>query len=389
MSRVVIAGGGLGGFRVARSLRDSGFDGQVVIVSDEVHLPYDRPPLSKQLLAGAFTAGDCALPGRTDDVDWRLGAAATDLRLDASELVLADQSVISYDHLVLATGRRARPWPGRAPANGVRVLRNLEDVANLESDLDGARSVVVVGAGFIGCEVAATLRQRGIEVSIVGIESQPMPVIGAVGGAAARELHEQNGVRWHLNSTVTEIQGEDRVSGVRLGTGDVLPADVVLVSIGSLPNTEWLVGAGLTVTDGVLPVDELCRAQTDKGPADNVWAVGDIAAWPDPSGRGLRCVEHWSNARDMADTVAANILGSNRRLQTLPAFWSDQYDVKFKSVGFLRDADEFIAAEEDRERCALLIEARREGVVVGAVGLNMNKAILRYQRLLRQQFSAV
>lgn len=387
MRHVVVVGASLAGFRVGRSLRDAGFTDAITLIGDEEHLPYDRPPLSKALLAGNVSDDQCRLPGRTDDLTWRLGVPVHGVEFDRRAVTLADGTEQPFDDLVIATGRRARSWPGRKPATGVFTLRSLGDVASFAAAAVPGSRVVIIGAGFIGCEVAATLRARDVEVTVVDVSATPMPVIGPEAGAHARQLHERHGVRWRLEASVDAIEGEDRVTGVRLGDGEVLDADLVLVSIGSVPNTEWLANSPLDVDSGVVRVDPLCQALDRSGtPIAGVWAAGDVAAWIHPHSEGHVCVEHWSNARDMGDRVAANLVldGSDRKpLTSVPAFWSDQYDVKIKSVGYLRGADELAVVAEDTDRNSLVIEARRGSEVVGAIGFNATKAVLGYQRALR------
>jgi NADPH-dependent 2,4-dienoyl-CoA reductase/sulfur reductase-like enzyme len=389
--RIVIVGAGLAGFRSALSLRENGFDGQVVILGDEVHRPYDRPPLSKQLLAGTFTQAQCLLRGEARDVTWRLGEAASGLDREASEVILADGGRLGYDALIVATGRRSRSWPGALPAAGIHMLRSFEDVAAFSGAVGPTSRVVIIGAGFIGCEVAATLRTRDLDVTVVDVSKSPMPVLGAEVGERAVRLHESHGVRFRLGVGVHQIEGEDQVTGVVLEDGERLPADVVLVAIGSEPNTEWLGDAGLSIDRGVLVCDATCTVLDASGqPVESVLAVGDAAAWPHPHASGAVCIEHWSNARDMADAAATNVLLAHQdrqELRSVPAFWSDQYNVKIKAVGFLRAADTFSLISQDAEKPALLIEASRNGEVVAAIGFNMNRAIVGYQRDLAAAWS--
>lgn len=384
--RVVVVGAGLAGWRAAQALDASDFAGEVVVVGDESHRPYDRPPLSKQLLAGTFSTDDCMLAGEAPSVTWRLGVPVAGLDRDASEVVLADGERLSYDRLVVATGRRARSWPGEAPSSGVHTLRSFEDVTRLEAALTPESRVVIIGAGFIGCEVAATLRSRDLPVTIVDVADQPMPVLGPEAGARAVRLHESHGVQFRLDSGVSLIEGDDHVTGVVLEDGETLPADVVLVAIGSVPNSEWLDGSGLKLDRGVVVCDETGTVLDESGaPVPDVLAAGDVAAWPHPHASGAVCIEHWSNARDMGDTVATNALvehADRAPIVSVPAFWSDQYDVKIKSAGYLRGADELVLVSEDPEKPSLLVEALREGEVLGAIGFNMNRAMIGYQRNL-------
>ncbi|KAF0957005.1 NAD(P)/FAD-dependent oxidoreductase [Rhodococcus sp. T7] len=387
MRHVVVVGAGLAGFRVGRSLRDAGFTGEITLIGDEEHLPYDRPPLSKALLAGSVTGDQCRLPGRTDDLTWRLGAPVHGVDFDVRALTLGDGTDQPFDELVIATGRRARPWPGRKPATGVFTLRSLGDVAAFTAAAAPGSRVVIIGAGFIGCEVAATLRARDVEVTVVDVSDTPMPVIGPEAGAFARQLHERHGVRWRLGTGVDSIEGDEYVTGVRLADGELLEADAVLVSIGSVPNTEWLADSPVDTDGGVVHVDDICRVLDRAGsPLSGVWAAGDVAAWVHPHAGTHVCVEHWSNARDMADRVAANLVVDHpgrAPLVSVPAFWSDQYDVKIKSVGYLRAADELVVVAQDADRNSLVVEARRGSEVVGAIGFNATKAVLGYQRALR------
>lgn len=390
MGRVVVVGAGLAGFRVGRSLRQAGFDGEVIIVGDEPHLPYDRPPLSKRRLAGDMTDDQCRLPGEMGDMSWRLGAAAESVDT-GRRVVNTAAGVVSYDALVVASGRRARTWPGLTPADGVYTLRSLADVAALSGAITPGVHVTIIGAGFIGCEVAATLRERGTEVTIVEPSKSPMPVIGRDAGARARVLHERHGVRWRLGRSVHSIEGKPGLKTVVLDDGEVLTSAIVLVAIGSVANIEWLDGSPVDLRDGVVKVDWNCRALDERGrPVDGVWAAGDVAAWEHPHAGRHVCIEHWSNARDMADRVAASIVGSvepSEPLRSVPSFWSDQYDVKIKSVGLLGAAEEFTVVDEDPDRSMLVVEGRRANELVGAVAFNAPKAILKYQRALRDAFS--
>lgn len=389
MQDVVVVGGGLAGFRFAQGLREAGYDGRVTIVSDEKHLPYDRPPLSKQLLAGTYTEEQCALPGDAPDVTWVLGRRAERLDRERRVVILDDGAEVAYDGLLIATGRRARSWNGPMPASGVHTLRDLEDTAAFRSAIDADAKVVIVGAGFIGCEVAATLRKEGVDVTIVDVASHPMPVMGPEVGARAATIHEAQGVRFRLGRGVAGFEGDDRVTGVRLEDGELLEATVVLVAVGSVPNSEWFVDAGLSMDRGVVVCDANCTVLDAEGqPVPEIVAAGDIAAWPHHHGEGAVCIEHWSNARDMADLAARNLLlplderTPMAATASVPTFWSDQYDVKIKSAGFLRAVDAWTIVAEDPEKPSLLAEGHRNGELVGAIAFNMNRSIIGYQRQL-------
>jgi len=386
---VVVVGGGLAGYRFAQSLRESGYDAKLTIVCDEEHRPYDRPPLSKQLLAGTYTEEQCALPGDAPDVTWVFGRRAARLDRERSTVVLDDGAELSYDGLLIATGRRARAWQGELPASGVHTLRDLSDTAAFRASIGPDAKVVIIGAGFIGCEVAATLRKEGLDVTVVDVAPYPMPVMGAEIGARAARIHESHGVQFRLGRGVAAVEGQDRVTGVLLDDGELLEASVVLIAVGSVANSEWLEGSGVAMERGVVTCDATCSVLDEDGTVlADVMAAGDVAAWPHHHGEGAVCIEHWSNARDMADLAARNILlpadarSPMASLASVPTFWSDQYDVKIKSAGFLRAADRWTIVSEDAEKPSLLVEGHRGDELVGAVAFNMNRSIINYHRAL-------
>lgn len=389
MRDVLVVGGGLAGFRFAQELRATGYDGRLTVVSDEAHQPYDRPPLSKQLLAGEWSEENCALPGQVPDLTWVLGKRASGLDRSRRVVTLDDGSELAYDGLLIATGRRARDWPGDLPGSGVHTLRNLGDTAAFRADITPGARVVIIGAGFIGCEVAATLRKEGIDVTVVDVSAYPMPAMGPDIGARAVAIHESRGVKFRLGVGVQSIEGEERVTGVRLDSGEALPATVVLIAVGSKPNSEWLEGSGVAIERGVVVCDATCSVlDVDGNVVPEIVAAGDIAAWPHPHGDGPVCIEHWSNARDMADVAARNLgLEPAERapiasLASVPTFWSDQYDVKIKAAGYLRAVDRWTVVSEDPEKPSLLAEGHRGNQLVAAVAFNMNRSIINYQREL-------
>jgi len=386
---VVVVGGGLAGYRFAQTLRETGYDGKLTIVSDEEHRPYDRPPLSKQLLAGTWTEDQCTLPGEAPDVTWVLGRRGARLDRERSVLVLDDGEELAYDGLLIATGRRARAWQGELPASGVHTLRDLTDTAAFRASIGADSKVVIIGAGFIGCEVAATLRKEGLDVTVVDVAPHPMPVMGAEIGARAARIHEAHGVRFRLGRGVDAVEGDDRVTGVRLDDGELLEATVVLIAVGSVPNSEWLEGSGIALERGVVTCEATCSVLDEDGHVvAEIMAAGDVTAWPHRHGEGAVCIEHWSNARDMADLAARNLQlevverSPMASLASVPTFWSDQYDVKIKSAGFLRAADRWTIVSEDAEKPSLLVEGHRGDELVGAVAFNMNRSIINYHRAL-------
>lgn len=339
--RIVVAGASMGGLRAAEQLRAAGWTGAITVVGDEPHMPYNRPPLSKEVLAGkapfeslAFTPKAAAV-----DVEWRLGTKAVAARLAERTVELDSGEALPYDGLVVATGMRPRRLTCPGPRTGRHTVRTLADAQGLRDELTrpGVR-VVVVGAGFIGCEVAATAVGLGVsEVTVV--DPLPLPMVGPLGELLAHALlkrHEERGVRFRLGAGVAGFEGDDRVTGVVLGDGSALPADVVVESVGSLANVEWLDGNGLDLTDGVLTCEHL-----RVGGRPEVVAVGDVARFPNARYDGVpRRVEHWSiptdTAKHAARALAAELTGVQADLAPfapLPTFWSDQHDFRLQSFG--------------------------------------------------------
>ena len=373
---MVIVGGGLSATRVAEQLRKSEYAGPVVIVSDENHLPYDRPPLSKVVLYDAAKGhGDVAL--RTaefytdNDITLRLGAAAQSLDTAAQTLTLANGTVLGYDELVIATGLIPRRIPSLPDADGIHVLRSLDEALALREHAGRARRAVIIGAGFIGCEVAASLRRLGVDVVLV--EPQPTPLATVLGeqiGELVARLHRAEGVDVRTGVGVAGVRYESgAVSAVELSDGTVLEADLVVVGIGSRPATDWLVGSGVAMDNGVV-CDEAGRTS-----APHVWAIGDVAYWRDAAGNQVR-VEHWSNVAEQARVMVPSILGLELpALVVVPYFWSDQYDVKIQCLGE-PEADDTVHLVSDDGR-KFLAYYSRDGVLVGVVGGGMPGKVMK------------
>ncbi|BBZ79621.1 pyridine nucleotide-disulfide oxidoreductase [Mycolicibacterium anyangense] len=370
---IVIVGGGLAAARTAEQLRKSEYTGPVTIVSDEVHLPYDRPPLSKDVLHADLD--DVTLkPAEfyTDNnITLRLGSAAQTLDITAKTVTLADGSVLGYDELVIATGLVPKRISSFPDLEGIRVLRNLDEALALRTHAASARKAVIIGAGFIGCEVAASLRKLGVDVVLV--EPQPAPLASVLGeqvGSLVTRLHRAEGVDVRAGVGVTEVRGEGgHVSTVVLSDGSELPADLVVVGIGSRPATEWLDGSGVAVDNGVV-CDEVGRTS-----APHVWALGDVASWRDATGHQAR-VEHWSNVAEQARAVVPSILGKEApELVVVPYFWSDQYDVKIQCLGEPEANDVVHIVEDDGRKFLAYYE--RDGVVVGVVGGGMPGKVMK------------
>ncbi|WP_328673726.1 NAD(P)/FAD-dependent oxidoreductase [Streptomyces sp. NBC_00328] len=391
-ARVVVAGASMGGLRAAEQLRAAGWTGEVTVVGDEPHMPYNRPPLSKEVLAGKASFESLAFTPKAAaaDVEWRLGTRIATARLDERVVELADGERLSYDGLVVATGMRPRRLRCPGPLIGRHTVRTLADAQILRDALirPGAR-VVVVGAGFIGCEVAATAVGLGAaEVTVV--DPLPLPMAGPLGdllGGALLKRHEERGVRFALGTGVAGFQGDQRVTGVVLGDGTVLAADVVVESVGSVANTEWLNGNGLDLSDGVL-TDEHLRV----GGRSEAVAVGDVARFPNARYDGVpRRVEHWSiptdTAKHAAKVLAAHLGGTEAELTPfapLPTFWSDQHDFRLQSFGSpLLGKDDVRILEGDPDG-DVVVGYHAGGLLVGVVALGGQSAAMRAARYRAQ-----
>ncbi|MET9835370.1 FAD-dependent oxidoreductase [Streptomyces sp. NPDC006385] len=340
-ARIVVAGASMGGLRAAEQARAVGWTGAITVVGDEPHMPYNRPPLSKEVLAGKAPFESLAFTPKAAvaDVEWRLGTKVVTARLAERTVALDDGSVLSYDGLVVATGMRPRRLRCPGPLAGRHTVRTLADAQRLRDELTRPDArVVVVGAGFIGCEVAATAVGLGVrEVTVV--DPLPLPMVGPLGALLGRALlkrHQERGVRFALGSGVAGFQGGERVTGVVLSDGTVLPADVVVESVGSVANVEWLRGNDLDLSDGVLTCEQL-----RVGGRPEVVAVGDVARFPNARyDRVPRRVEHWSiptdTAKHAAKALVARLTGSDAEsapFAPLPTFWSDQHDFRLQSFG--------------------------------------------------------
>ncbi len=369
---IVIVGGGLAAARTAEQLRRSEFSGRITIVSDETHLPYDRPPLSKEVLRKEVD--DVALKPRAyydeNDIVLRLGSAATSLDTAAQTVTLADGAVLGYDELVIATGLVPRRIPAFPDLEGIRVLRSFDESMALRRHATEAQRAVVIGAGFIGCEVAASLRSLGVDVVLV--EPLPTPLAAVLGeqiGGLVARLHRDEGVDVRTGVSVAEVRGQGHVDSVVLSDGTELTADLVVVGIGSRPATEWLDGSGVAVDNGVI-CDEAGRTTVP-----NVWALGDVASWRDSTGHQVR-VEHWSNVADQARVVVPAMLGQDvPSAVVVPYFWSDQYDVKIQCLGEPEATDIVHLIEDDGRKFLAYYE--RDGVVVGVVGGGMPGKVMK------------
>ncbi|MDI2030773.1 FAD-dependent oxidoreductase [Saccharopolyspora sp. TS4A08] len=380
MSAVLVVGAAAAGLTTADALRRKGFDGAVTVLGAEPHLPYDRPPLSKQVLAGQWEVERTGLRSAEAleklDAEFLLGDPA--VALDAAERTVRTASgrELRAESIVVATGVRPRRLPGHDGLAGVHVLRTLDDSVALRADLLNAGRLVVVGEGVLGSEIAATARGMGLDVTLTGPLASPMAAqLGPGAGAALGELHADQGVRLRLGAAVDGLVADgDRVGGVRLASGEVLPADVVVVAIGADPATDWLEGSGLKVERGLV-CDSRCRA------AEGIYAVGDVARWEHPEFGVIR-LENRTNASEQAMTVADNVLGGDRAYSPIPYFWTDQFDAKIHVHGVLSPDDEVTVVEGDRAERRFVELHHRDGRPVGVLGWNMPKQTRQHRKAL-------
>ncbi|WP_336083147.1 NAD(P)/FAD-dependent oxidoreductase [Nocardia sp. SSK8] len=369
----VVIGGGLAAAKLAEALRANDFDGQVTVLAGEEELPYERPPLSKQHLAGTqqlpdFTV-DQAAWYRDHHIDLRLGTTATAFDARARTVTLPDESTLSYDKLALATGSRPRTLsiPG-ADAPNVYTLRTIGDSDVIAQVLRTEQRLVIIGAGWIGLEVAAQARARGVDVTVV--ESAPLPLLGALGpemGAFYAEVHREHGVDLRTEIGVDAILTDDgNATGVQLGDGTVVPAQAVLVAVGAAPNIESAIAAGLDYDGGVL-VDEALRTSDP-----DVVAVGDIAEQQHPVLNRRVRVEHWATALNQPAVAARTMLGKSAVYDRLPYFFSDQYDVGMEYTGYVGRGDDVrvvVRGEpSEREFVAFWLDSRNRV----KAGMNVN-----------------
>ena len=389
MRTVVVVGASLAGLRATETLRREGFDGRIVLVGAEPHLPYDRPPLSKQLLAGEWEPQDLALrrtPYDELDVELRLGARATALDAAGRLLTLEGDESLPFDGALLATGAAPRTLPGTPDLDGIFVLRTVDDALDLRARLDGRPRVVVIGAGFIGSEVAATCRTRGLEVTV--LEALPAPLVRGLGpvlGAVCGELHRDHGVDLRLGVGVAAIEGDGKVERVRLDDGSTVEADIVVVGVGVAPVTDWLDGSGLILDNGIV-CDETLLA------APGIVAAGDVARWPNPmfDGEVMR-LEHWTNAAEQGVAAARRLLVAEGdaadAYAPVPFVWSDQYDRKIQTVGHFRGDDEMEVVYGSLDERRFVAVFGRDGRLVGALGFSMPAKVMQYRKMIEERAS--
>jgi len=389
-STVVVVGASLAGLRACETLREEGFSGRLVLVGAEGHLPYDRPPLSKEILQGKWEPEKIVLrrDGLADlGLEFRPATRAASLDPNARVVTLEDGEKLAYDGLVIATGARVRRLAMAEGLQGVHYLRTLDDAMNLRAALEaaairGAPRVAVIGAGFIGCEVAASCRQRGLDVTV--IEPLAAPMVRALGrhlGGLAALLHRDNGVDMRCATTLTAIEGDGRVERLRLGDGRTVAVDVMVVGVGVVAETSWLESSGLELEDGVV-CDERCSA------APGIVAAGDVARWKSPRRGGFHVrVEHWLHAGAQGRAAALRLLRGADGVEVydpVPYVWTDQFGVKIQMVGHPTPDDEVHLVDGAYEEYKFVALFAREGRLTGVVGMRRPRLVMGYQAMLEE-----
>jgi 3-phenylpropionate/trans-cinnamate dioxygenase ferredoxin reductase subunit len=390
VNRVLIVGASMGGLRTAESLRRSGFDGEITIVGAEKHLPYNRPPLSKALLAEDKELDSVAFKINTEELkaDFILGNPAQSVDIENKEATLSSNEKLSYDFLVAATGLRSRKMDFQNLVESGRFsLRTYDDAKRIRSSVATGKHVVILGAGFIGLELAATLRKLGCSVDVVAMETTPLaPIIGELFGKEIQKRHEAKGVHFHMNNSVKDLIGDSFVTGVILGDGKSLECDIFIEAVGSLPNTEWLEGSVLDKSNGVLTDNTLRAVNSDGGVIESFFAVGDIARFPYVNQQlPARRIEHWNIPIEGGKRVGREIANAanpgsvsdfnpSEQFNPLPSFWSDQYEMSILSYGEPKIADEIelIKGSLDAD---FIFSYRRKGTLVGAAGIGLRQEL--------------
>lgn len=390
---LVVVGGSLAGLRAVEAVRGDGWEGSIVLVGAEKHLPYDRPPLSKDYLS----ADECPDPTYRDedklarqlDIELVLGTPASALDTNERTVTVGDRDV-GYDALVLATGSNARTLPGTEGLDGVFTLRTLDDARALRAALrQGARRLTVVGGGFIGSELASVGRALGLEVTMVeGLQTPLMRAIGERMGRALTQLHQRHGTRVLTGVRVDEVMGDARVTAVRLSDGGEIKTDILVAGIGAVPSTDWLDGSGLTVDDGVI-------ADATLAAAPRVHVAGDIARWPNALFNdvlhGPMRLEHWTTAAEQGARAARNAVDPSRAqpYETVPYFWSDWYSSRIQFVGVAsaerHDVQIEVVAGDHADGGPFTALYCANDRLIGALAVDMRAEVMKYRRLISQR----
>ena len=386
MKRIAVVGASLAGLRAVEFIRRAKFEGELVLIGDEAHLPYDRPPLSKEVLRGEWEQERLSLRRRSYDdldVELELGTPAVSLDTDAREIQLEDAAPVSFDGMVIATGGRVRELPNQPRLEGLHTLRTLDDAMAIREALTRKPRVAVIGAGFIGAEVAASARQLDLEVTM--IEALETPLAQSLGprlGGILQQVHERRGVRVHCGRRVEGFGGTDHIDSVTLDDGTRVNCDLVVVGIGVTPAVSWLVDSGIELEDGVR-CDETLAASVP-----GIVAAGDVASWYNPLFEERMRVEHWTNAVEQARHAVSTLLGPSaeaRPFESVPMFWSDQFDIKIQGVGRPKPTDELILAGGTPESEKFIALYSRAGRLVGAVAFNQSPKLIQLRMLIAKR----
>ncbi len=381
---VVVVGANVAGIRAAETLRAEGFDGSLTLINGERALPYNRPPLSKEVLTGKTSLEEVV--HRDDDyyrtlgIELRSGEPATALDL-RRQTVKVGRDTLPFDGLIIATGASARTIPELQDREGVYVMRSTEDAQQIRAAFERKPRVVILGAGFIGSEVAASARSLGLEVTIV--ELLPVPLVRALGenmGKACAKLHHDNGTDLRCAASVHKIEGHGRVERVRLANGTCIDADLLIIGVGAIPNISWLSDSGLNLANGLV-CDETLNAGH---PA--VFAAGDLVWWPNRLfGKGMRC-EHWTNGAEQGRAAARNLLvgrGNAKPYLGSCYFWSDQYGSRIQFVGLPRGEASIVQGSFDENKFVAFYKDGNR--VIGALGMNSPKALMKAKLMIEKQ----
>lgn len=399
LERIVVVGSSLAGLRAAETLRSEGFEGEVTVIGAETHRPYDRPPLSKKLLAGEWEPERIQLrqPDTFDDLDveWRLGVAASGLDIETRRVHLDDGTELPFDGCIIATGAVCRRLPDQGHHPRVHELRTLDDSMRLRAEITaGDRHVVVIGAGFIGLEVAATARQLGNEVTVLEGASAPLiRGLGAEMGSAVGAVHAAEGVLIRCDVVVDRLDP----CGVLLTDGELVESDVVVVGIGVTPATAWLDDSGLQIRDGVV-CDETLNARRravtggNRDTVPGVYAAGDVLRWPNPLFDEEMRVEHWTNAAEQGAAAAKNLLAAGRdepgdAYAPVPFFWSDQFGQRIQFLGRLSPDDEVVVVAGSVDDGKFLALYRNGNRLHGAFGFNSPRWVMPMRAPLMERAS--
>ncbi len=383
MERIAIVGASLAGLRCAESLRREGFTGALTIVGAEEHLPYDRPPLSKEFLTAEFEAERLALraaPYEDLKADLILGQRAQSLNLEARSITLASGGEVDFDGLVIATGAAPRSLAIADGISGVMTLRTLDDAARLKAAIEERKRICVIGAGFIGSEVAATARGLGLNVTVLEAGDQPMlRGVGPIIGETLAELHRSNGVDLRTGVEIESIEQIGEEVRVNIAGEASVDCDLVLLAVGAAPVTQWLESSGLTLDDGVV-----CDATLLAAPG--VVCAGDVARWPNPlfGGESMR-VEHWTNAVEQGMHAAKRLLSDDEsapEFSTVPFVWSEQYGIKIQAAGRFSGEDRMKVAHSGTDDARLVAIFERHGRISGVIGFSEPRRVMQYRRLI-------